>query len=86
MHRPVMSWADYEVDACTYCMGSKVSSLSPIYLYSIYFAATVAFGLGYLRKVDCSKHSSSQKSSATRVGAIGRHKLLKPDKAGWPNK
>ncbi len=29
MHRPVTSQAD----ACTYCMGSKVSSLSWIYLY-----------------------------------------------------
>jgi hypothetical protein len=33
MHRPVMSQAD----TCTYCMGSKVSSLSRIYLYSSYF-------------------------------------------------
>jgi hypothetical protein len=33
MPRPVMSQAD----ACTYCMGSKVSSLSQIYLYSSYF-------------------------------------------------
>ncbi len=33
MHQPVMSQAD----ACTYCMGSKVSSLSWIYLYSSYF-------------------------------------------------
>jgi hypothetical protein len=33
MHRPVTSQAD----ACIYCMGSKVSSLSQIYLYSIYF-------------------------------------------------
>jgi hypothetical protein len=33
MHWPVMSQAD----ACTYCMGSKVSSLSLIYLYSSYF-------------------------------------------------
>jgi hypothetical protein len=33
MHKPVMSQAD----ACTYCIGSKVSSLSRIYLYSSYF-------------------------------------------------
>ncbi len=33
MHRPVMSQAN----AWTYWMGSKVSSLSPIYLYSSYF-------------------------------------------------
>jgi hypothetical protein len=26
-----------QADACIYCMGSKVSSLSPIYLYSSYF-------------------------------------------------
>ncbi len=37
MHQPVMSWADHVVAACTYCMGSKVSSLSHIYLYSRYF-------------------------------------------------
>jgi hypothetical protein len=34
MHRPVTS----QPNACTYCMGSKVSSLSRIYLYSSYFA------------------------------------------------
>jgi hypothetical protein len=34
MHQPVMSQAN----ACTYCMGSKVSSLSQMYLYSTYFA------------------------------------------------
>ncbi len=34
MHQPVMSQAH----ACTYCMGSKVSNLSRIYLYSSYFA------------------------------------------------
>ncbi len=34
MHQPVTSRADHVVDACTYCMGSKVSSLSRIYLYS----------------------------------------------------
>jgi hypothetical protein len=33
MHRPVTTQAD----ACTYCMGFKLSSLSPIYLYSSYF-------------------------------------------------
>jgi hypothetical protein len=33
MHQPVMSQAD----EWTYCMGSKVSSLSQIYLYSSYF-------------------------------------------------
>jgi hypothetical protein len=33
MHQPVTS----QVDACTYCMGSKVSSLSQIYLYFSYF-------------------------------------------------
>ncbi len=33
MHQPVTSQAD----ACTYCKGSKVSSLSWIYLYSSYF-------------------------------------------------
>ncbi len=33
MHRPVTSQAD----ACMYCMGSKISSLSQIYLYSSYF-------------------------------------------------
>jgi len=33
MHCPVKSQAD----ACRYCMGSKVSSLSRIYLYSSYF-------------------------------------------------
>ncbi len=33
MHRPVTSKAD----ACTYCMGSKVSNLSWIYLHSSYF-------------------------------------------------
>ncbi len=29
---------DITGNACTYCMGSKVSSLSQIYLYSCYFA------------------------------------------------
>ncbi len=33
IHRPVMSQANI----CTYCMGSKVSSLSRIYLHSSYF-------------------------------------------------
>ncbi len=40
MHRPVMpvtSQANHMVAACTHCMGSKVSSLSGIYLYSSYF-------------------------------------------------
>jgi len=36
MHQPVTSQAD----ACTYCMGSKVSSLSQMYLYSNYFGTT----------------------------------------------
>ncbi len=39
MHRPVMSWSNACNtcgDACTYCMGSEVSSLSGIYLY-LYF-------------------------------------------------
>jgi hypothetical protein len=35
MHWPVMSQAN----TCTYCMGSLVSSLSRIYLYSSYFDA-----------------------------------------------
>ncbi len=34
MHQPVMSWGNHMVAACTYRMGSKVSSLSRIYLYS----------------------------------------------------
>jgi hypothetical protein len=38
MHWPVTSWAVHMVAACTYCMGSKVLSLSQIYLYSSYFA------------------------------------------------
>ncbi len=40
MHLPVMSQANAlmsQADACTYCMGSKVSSLSWIYLYSSQF-------------------------------------------------
>jgi hypothetical protein len=37
MHRPVMS----QDNACTYCMGSKVSSLSWIYLNSSYFDGPV---------------------------------------------
>jgi hypothetical protein len=37
MHWPVTSWANHMVAACTYCMGSNVSSLSRIYLYSRYF-------------------------------------------------
>ncbi len=32
-----------QADACTYCMGSKVSSLSQIYLYSSYFDGTAHF-------------------------------------------
>jgi len=39
MHQPVMSQAN----ACTYCMGSKVSSLSRIYLYSSYFVFGILF-------------------------------------------
>jgi hypothetical protein len=38
MHQPVTSQADHVVAACMYCMGSKVSGLSRIYLYSSYFA------------------------------------------------
>jgi hypothetical protein len=41
MLQPVMSQAD----ACTYCMRSKVSSLSPIYLYSSYFGLYLLPGL-----------------------------------------
>jgi hypothetical protein len=45
MHRPVTSWGNTwmhlpvtsQADACTYCMGSKVSSFSRIYLYTSYF-------------------------------------------------
>jgi hypothetical protein len=37
MHCPVTSQAD----ACTYCMGSKVSSLPRVYLYSSYFATEI---------------------------------------------
>ncbi len=37
MHQPVMS----QPDACTYCMGSKFSSLYRTYLYSNYFAIDV---------------------------------------------
>jgi len=37
MHWPVTSQAD----ACTYNMGSKVSSLSRIYLYSSYFGSLI---------------------------------------------
>jgi len=37
MYWPVMSQGDHMVAAWTYCMGSKVSSLSQIYLYSSYF-------------------------------------------------
>ncbi len=44
MHQPVMSWGNAcsmcmpRSVTCTYCLGSKVSSLSQIYLYSSYFA------------------------------------------------
>ncbi len=38
MHQPVTSQAY----ACTYCMGSKVSSLSWIYLYSSYFVKSMS--------------------------------------------
>jgi hypothetical protein len=41
MHCPVTSQAD----ACRYCMGSKVSSLSRIYLYFSYFAKFVAVSI-----------------------------------------
>ncbi len=40
MHKPVRCMCQSvtsQADACTYCMGSKVSSLSWIYLYSSYF-------------------------------------------------
>jgi hypothetical protein len=40
MHKPVrcMYWPlTSQADACIYCMGSKVSGLSRIYLYSSYF-------------------------------------------------
>jgi hypothetical protein len=43
MHQPVTLWAD----ACTYCMGSKVSSLSRIYLYSGYFEIPLVPGLSH---------------------------------------
>jgi len=38
MHRPLMSRGNHVVAGGTYCMGSKVSSLSRMYLYSSYFA------------------------------------------------
>ncbi len=44
MHKPVrcMHWSvTSQADACIYCMGSKVSSLSQIYLYSSYFESNV---------------------------------------------
>ncbi len=47
MHQPVMSQAD----ACTYCMGSKVSSLFWIYLYSSYFE-TFNSSSSRLKKID----------------------------------
>ncbi len=34
-----------QAKACTYCMGSKVSSLSWMYLYSSYFAPTALWPL-----------------------------------------
>jgi hypothetical protein len=42
MHHTVTSRADHVVAACNYCMGSKVSSLSQIYLYSSYFDMDIA--------------------------------------------
>jgi len=41
MHQPVMP----QSDACTYSMGSKVSTLSRVYLYSSYFGLYLLPGL-----------------------------------------
>jgi hypothetical protein len=41
MHWPVTSQAN----ACTYCMGSKVSSLSQIYLYSSFFSGLLMLNI-----------------------------------------
>ncbi len=88
MHRPVVSMGNTcmywpvtcthrhvisQADVCTYCMGSKVSSLSQIYLYSSYFG---------------SKHISSQKIHffKTRVLVAGTNKaggLTRQE--GWVN-
>jgi hypothetical protein len=55
VHQPVTSLGNHMVAACTDCMGSKVSSLPRIYLYSSFFvlvwhlqlryAATACIGL-----------------------------------------
>ncbi len=41
MDRP----ATFKADPCTYCMGSKVSSLSRIYFYSSYFAFVMSIDI-----------------------------------------
>jgi hypothetical protein len=51
MHQPVTSWGNVrcmhwpvmsQANACTYCLGSKVSSLSQTYLYSSYFGSQLS--------------------------------------------
>ncbi len=53
IHRPVMSWTDHDVAACTFCMGSKVSSSSQIYLYSSYFAHRLYYSIDIITLVVC---------------------------------
>jgi hypothetical protein len=63
MHWPVMSQAN----ACTYCMGSKVPSLSRIYLYSSYF------GLVYLFKPLTKHFIFSNKAKGRGFESGSRH-------------
>ncbi len=71
MHWPVMSQAD----ACTYCIRSKVSSLSRIYLYSSYFVLLIVLtysGKLFIRLVS----DADDETMSTRVLFLLAHSCI----------
>ncbi len=79
MHRPVLSQADARI----YCMGSKVSSLSQMYLYSSYFAIKQSIFLIWclwqkLIAPLCSKHSKRINQLSRNTGERDTWSCLAP--------
>jgi hypothetical protein len=71
MHWPVMSQAD----ACTYCIRSKVSRLSRIYLYSSYFVMLIVLtynGKLFIRLVS----DADDETMSTRVLFLLAHSCI----------
>jgi hypothetical protein len=64
------------VAACTYCMGSKVSSLSQLDLYSTYSVSHDLFGHRYINKQLNGKQYISLGESLSTVGVTRAEKIL----------